>query len=455
MGFYLRTDLRPQAWPVPFGEILAAWMAADLDPAACRAVVERAIARGMPEGLLDPAQVTAGGVVATERLLRSDRQHEPWRWTLRNPDGVHLFEVVPEVLPTIAELVRIAARADSRDAAIAEAGEYVDDAEMLAAFGGALDDARAHGTWRAPDAPGVYRREHACLAIRSESGALLVTDPQRVAFGWTTASGANPGETSWARARVLVTHGHDDHWDLASIASWAAEEDDVIVPRVPAPSLLADDMAAALARMGQAAHAPAWWERVDVGGIAVDALPFYGEQPARSLALPDGARNWGNCYRFALDGWSLAILVDSGVDAMGDMIDVLARSAREHGPIDVVMSCCLEFPEMLNPGLPHYAFALPFDELRARRATRGSMTSGPRGLAAACKAAGARWFLPYAHGFRGLGLPPVSVESGTSEAEAVGQIRDELARTGGATEVIEWNPGDVLRWRDGRPRVEI
>jgi hypothetical protein len=136
------------------------------------------------------------------------------------------------------------------------------------------------------------------------------------------------------------------------------------------------------------------------------------------------------------------------------MEDVLRRSVGERGPIDVVMSCCFEFPEMLNMGLPHYAFTVPFELLRAHRAQRQSITNGPRGIAAACRAAGARYFLPYAHGFGGLHVEPASAESKVSERAAVAAVRAELARCGATTEVLEWHPGDVLRWRDGAAIVE-
>jgi hypothetical protein len=66
---------------------------------------------------------------------------------------------------------------------------------------------------------------------------------------------------------------------------------------------------------------------------------------------------------------------------------------------------------------------------------------------------GARWFLPYAHGFSGLGRDPVSEEGRLSESAAVAAVRAALVSRGVGTQVIEWLPGDALRWRDGAPRV--
>jgi hypothetical protein len=172
------------------------------------------------------------------------------------------------------------------------------------------------------------------------------------------------------------------------------------------------------------------------------------------VPLPDPVRNWGSCYRFHLGGWSCAILVDSGVDAGGSVVDALRRSVEEHGPVDIVMSCCFPFLEGINRGLPMHALAVPFDELRRLFNHAESITSGPDGVARACAAAQARWFLPYAHGFSGLHRDPVDAEVDMSEHDVLVQVREAFALHGTPTEILQWSPGDVLRWRDGRPSVE-
>jgi hypothetical protein len=118
------------------------------------------------------------------------------------------------------------------------------------------------------------------------------------------------------------------------------------------------------------------------------------------------------------------------------------------------MSCCLEFPEAVNPGLPTYMLVVPFAELRRLHRDRGSMTLGPSGIADACAAARARYFLPYAHGFSGLGLPPRSAEGGISEAESLRRIATALRKRDLQTRLIEWNPGDLMRWEHGAPYIE-
>lgn len=457
MGLYLRSSLRPAPWPVPYTSIVLQWLDARLDPASCRAVIERAIQAGMPEGLLDPEQVTSGGVVGTERLLYDDRLQGSWRWTFRTGEGPRDLDVPMEYAPTLAELVRIAARADSRDEVISAAREYVDDDSFLKLMDLSLFDSREHGVWPRIELPGVYRREHASLLIRSNSGSTLVTDPKRCARDWTTNFDSYPSDRYWDPVSVLITHSHDDHFDLTSIVSYLPATGQVYVPHVPQPTLLSSDMAALLEHIEQPAVAARWWTEHRIGDISVNILPFYGEQPTRSIPMPFNLRNWGNCYRFELDGWSFAILADSGADPLGNVTDALAASVEDRGPIDILMSCCFTFQEMLNAGLAHYAFTVPFETIRAQYLRGfGAITSTPRGVAQACRAAKARYFMPYAHGFQSLyGDPgsPASHESINSESSAVELLRAELLRTGTPTTIIDWKPGQCLRWSNGEPKV--
>src|SRR4029077_1670492 len=128
----------------------------------------------------------------------------------------------------------------------------------------------------------------------------------------------------------------------------------------------------------------------------------YGEQPTRTDAvLPADLRNWGSCYRVETPELSVLVLADSGVDPSGSVVTAIERSVAERGPVDCVASCALPFPEVVNSGLPDYAFVVPFDLLANALANPNppSMTAGPDGVADACVAARARWYLPYAHGF--------------------------------------------------------
>jgi hypothetical protein len=78
---------------------------------------------------------------------------------------------------------------------------------------------------------------------------------------------------------------------------------------------------------------------------------------------------------------------------------------------------------------------LPFEFLEASFAapTRPSVTGGPSGVADACVAARARWFLPYAHGFDGL--------ASASKDAIVDEVASALAARRAATSVVALEPG--------------
>lgn len=135
---------------------------------------------------------------------------------------------------------------------------------------------------------------------------------------------------------------------------------------------------------------------------------------------------------------------------MGSAVEMVADSRKKRGPVDVLLSCCASFPEAINFGLPHYAFTLPFGQLQAVvGGPRQSITLGVDGVAAACEAAEARYFLPYAHGFRGLGEDPSSPEAGLSESEMLAQLRPRL----GATSTHAWRPDAMASFAAGTMTV--
>jgi hypothetical protein len=224
----------------------------------------------------------------------------------------------------------------------------------------------------------------------------------------------------------------------------------VVVPQVDLNILSPQDPSQVLSFFGQAARVAAWGSRIVIGDFVIDVLPFYGEQPTRHApGAPEPLRNWGNCYRVTCPEYSIVILVDSGIDPAGSMIEVLRRSRIEHGAVDFVVSCCGFFPEAINPGLPMYAFALPMQRLEhvlldRRRGRSTGMTLGPDGIAEACHAIEARYFLPYAHGYSGLCVSP------TSEEAVAQSVASEIALRGRRTTVREWRPGDSAHFEDGQ-----
>ena len=274
----------------------------------------------------------------------------------------------------------------------------------------------------------------------------MITDPQ----GGTQAFTSRNYPTTprpLAADGVLITHLHEDHWAPASILLASRADTRVIVPRVPRPSLLTQtEPVTLLTACGVDVVALPWWQSTMIGDIRIDALPFYGEQPTRTADLvPRELRNWGSCYRVETPEFSVLVLADSGVDPAGSMIPVIERITAGRGPVDCVASCALPFAEGVNPGLPEFALVLPFEFLATAFATpaRPSITAGPRGVADACVAARARWYLPYAHGFDGLVC--------SSKDAIVDDVASALAARRAATSVVRWNPGDVFSPAVGAP----
>jgi L-ascorbate metabolism protein UlaG (beta-lactamase superfamily) len=454
--------LRPTDPPVPFEILLAEWGRAGFEPGACRRVLERLVEqRNIPREMFCPEAIDHGGRPATDALLFDffspsrdwicmiqTAQPTPRRVGIRMPVGT---------VAGVARLLR--AVGPSRDpdalrAAAAEAGFYPKLVDALCAGVEDRSEPARYGAWPRIDAPGIYRREHASVVIRSRTTTLVV-DPQGLNQGESSNHARYPADHAPLDVdAIVITHQHDDHWHLPSILSLARERGTpVIVPVTPRPNLLTgEDFSASIEQAGLTALATAWGTTTRVGDIEIDALPFLGEQPTRDPPGPgEGLRSWGNCYRFTTPDFSAVLLVDSGVDPIGSMLDVVRHSVVERGPVDIVLSNCRAFPEVVNPGLAHYALALPFERVRSaflgqRGGSFASMTLGEAGVAEACRAARARYFLPYAHMFAGLG---VDADGGVPDG-----VRRELARLSAPTEVVAWNPGDAARIADGRLWIE-
>lgn len=453
--------LRPVEPPVPFGLLLSQWREADFAPGECRRALEQLIEqRNIPTHLFCPAEIERGGRPATEALL-FDFFSPAREWIClvqaerTSPQRVGV-RLPTSGVPGIARLLGAVGRSRDSDALRDAAGPDVLP-NLVSVLCGGVEPASApapHGTWARIDAPGIYRREHASVVIRSRTTTLLV-DPQGLNAGESSNGARYPAEQETLDVdAIVITHHHNDHWHLPSILAAAGERrPPVIVPVTPRPNLLtSEEFRASIERIGLSAIAMAWGTTTRVGDIDIDVLPFFGEQPTRTAPGPvDGLRSWGNCYRFTTPEQSALLLVDSGVDPSGSMLDVVRQSVVERGPVDVVLSNCSVFPEVVNPGLAHYALALPFERVRSaflgQRAGRiDSMTLGEAGVAEACAAARARYFLPYAHMFAGIGIDV--------DGAALDRVRRELARLGAPTEAVAWNPGDVARIAEGRLWIE-
>jgi L-ascorbate metabolism protein UlaG (beta-lactamase superfamily) len=435
-----------------------AFLDLEFETEACARFVESAVADGdVSERFVDLSALRAGGLVMRPEALFPEVTG--WRFCLAGSSASDALDITvgSENFKTLAELLRIATHGQTVAALRDRLSE--EKWRLFAPF--LADDTHASDPDE-PDMPGLYRREHASLLIRSTTTSVLV-DPARLFSGGRFRGALAPLPRPNA---VLISHGHDDHWHFASLLDAVKDSSvPVIVPDVPRRSLLSRSVfSEELKLANQAVDVRAWGAHLEVGDISVEVLPFYGEQPSRDApGAAAGLRSWGNCYLVRTPQLSALVLVDSGADPDGDMRDVVADAVRRTGPVDVVLSCLREFPSPFFGGLEVYWAALPFSRLQQlyanyKEGTLPFTTTGPEGAAELCAIAGARWFLPYAHGYEGGGVPITDIGwgmDGISEAEILQRVR--VSARGGLA-ALAWNPGDVAVFRGGSleivPRAE-
>ncbi|MDE1715947.1 MBL fold metallo-hydrolase [Chromobacterium amazonense] len=443
--------------------ILTQFLDAGFVPKACAAILANELDRyPYLTGLFDVASVAAGGCIASQALLYDFHQDR----------GLWSFACSQAGSELAAQSIQ-AGDIEQVGAGLRHALQK-NDWQLLAEQLGAPrllecshTDVGAPLAWPAFDGPGIQRLEHASLLISSETTRLLI-DPISLAIGGNVGLpdlDLAPSNLAYPVDGILVSHGHLDHWHIPTILRHGGDGSvPVIVPHIPVASLLSqDDMRQSLADVGQTVMAPAWGDTVHIGDIAIDILPFYGEQPTiGASSAPYGVRNWGNCYRVTTPQFSVILLVDSGSDAMGSVMDVLERSLEKRGPPDLLLSCCREMTKApFWQGLFTFWLTLPMTELQklAKQQVEKSLASitlGPDGIAEACLRFGIGKFAPYANGFCGIGKAIHDIGWGNdepSEAEVVQRICTRIDEAGGKTEVVAWLPGDVIRFADGKARI--
>lgn len=438
---------------VPFQKILNGFLQAKFQPQECREVLESLIEEDPSlRKYFDLEAFQSGGFVGTEALrfpATPDRFN--LSFTLIGSDtGGFSSELSAPMLKPISSLVRWGSRTEETEQVKAKF-EKIEPriAERLV-----RPMKFTPKPWPAITQPGIYRREHASLVIRSETTSILI-DPIPMQTLMRNIFQLPDQVDVPDLKSIMITHGHGDHWDLSSILHQLEEiETPIYVPEVQKINLLTPfDFSEILSAAGLNGKVAAWDTTFTVGDIEIDVLPFYGEQPTREgLGDDPGLRSYGNCYRFNTPGFSIIVLVDSGADPTGNMVDAVRRSVEKRGPVDLVTSCLREFLSPFFGGLEHYWAALPFSRLQElyEQYSQGKLpltTAGAEGVAELCAAAQVRYYVPYANGFDGIGTPILDVGWGShegSEAEYVAKVRSALKKQNAATQIIEWNVGDRI-----------
>lgn len=444
---------------IPLEKILQGFMAMEFRKEPCRAVLEEAIReRKLSPELFDLDELGRGGFVAGPRLLYPTA--DSWSLVFVGFVGdrktwsrcLHLSEG-PE-LAQAAEFLRLGCRDD--EGAALEAGKFLGEAVLRRILSQPVEPRKR---WPPALRPGIYRREHASLLICSKTTRLLF-DPVVLIGDFIPNLNQAPQDPGADRIdAVFISHFHTDHWHIPSLLRFATPKTPIVTPHVAHPNVLTprrfEEM---LAPLGQAALAPSWGETLVIGDIEIDILPFYGEQPTRRApGPPPGIRSWGSCFRVSTPEFSAMLLVDSGADHEGDMLEVVAESYRRRGPVDVFLSCARRFASPFFLGLPLYWVTLSFSRLTElfKEYQAGCLpdtTAGPDGVAELCRRSGARYYLPYAHGFFGCGRPVEDIgwRSGEpTEAAALAAVAAALASRGASTKALAWNPGDVALFGSG------
>jgi L-ascorbate metabolism protein UlaG (beta-lactamase superfamily) len=367
-----------------------------------------------------------------------------------NKNGVQAIHD-PAILPKIHQLLQLCGQSNLTYAQICQQI----DAEMVPL----LDDwIRCSVVKEQPievpsiraDVPGVYRLQHASVLYRTQTTGILVDPHLHSNYGLSNL------KTDISRSHleglvdaILITHPHYDHWHYPTLMMFPKEMP-IFVPKVPRASIMCEDMAGRLTELGFTNVIAVDWyaDPIRVGDIDIHVLPFYGEQPLvpeYNTPIHPDLRNWGNTYLLNTDFYKSWLLVDSGQDPMGSMLEVAQHVRQTFGAIDLVISNFQPLSyNSIGTNLSAWGIDIVANLLSNPRIfsvtnkPEGAYVAllGPKGVAELCAIVEAQACLPYADSWAEIGQPGVNDQPLIAEVEAT------LAAIGSSTAVIPWTIGE-------------
>jgi L-ascorbate metabolism protein UlaG (beta-lactamase superfamily) len=304
--------------------------------------------------------------------------------------------------------------------------------------------------------PGIYRLQHACLLYRTSKTGLLVDPHLHSIYSHLEQGDIGYSSIHDKVSAIAITHFHGDHWSLSSLMMFPRNTP-IIVPAVPGSSVICGDMKSLLHSCGFTnVLTPQWNSVVEIGDMKIHVLPFYGEQPLRDEPARDsGLRNWGNTYLIETEDFTSWLLVDTGSDATGSMVEVARQVRRIVPKLDVVLSNLRRFapihPLYINCGL-NWLTLTPSQLVRFTQMRDHCLTLGPERVAEICRITGASVYLPYAHWWGSLGQHGDSgIDTpGQEEAALVEELNWHLQNANTSTTIVPWCIGDGFVVKAGR-----
>jgi L-ascorbate metabolism protein UlaG (beta-lactamase superfamily) len=302
-------------------------------------------------------------------------------------------------------------------------------------------------SFRMTDSPAIYRLQHASVLFRTNSTGILVDPHLHTLCSTGIESDIYRHQLEKHVDMILITHFHEDHWSLSTLLLFPRDTP-IVVPQVPTSTIICGDMVALLKKYGftKVISIPWYSPAIRLDDCEIHVLPFYGEQPTRyDSAKHRALRNWGNTYVVRSEDYTAWLLVDSGADQQGSMIDVAKHVTESIGKVDAILGNLRRFAIRnafyINGGFNW--LTLSPDQLLAFDAMKDHLlTLGPEGVAKICDAVDARYFLPYAHWWSNLGSRP---EGDQDEESLLAEFATCKRRK---TKIVRWNIGDSFSPND-------